>query len=78
MSCLLRNGVAAGLVTSAAWGATLGASVAMAYVRSSSGDVVTADYIRSGHYQVNVGGQVCDARVSLRPLYDPDGEKVHR
>ena len=75
---LVRDGVAAGLVTSAAWGATLGASVGMAYVRSSSGDVVTGDYIRSGHYQVNVGGQVCDARVSLRPLYDPDGEKVHR
>jgi 4-methylaminobutanoate oxidase (formaldehyde-forming) len=85
---LLRDGAAAGLVTSAAWGATLGASVGMAYVRhtgpSSSrtgavdGDVVTPDYVRSGHYQVNVGGQVCDARVSLRPLYDPDGEKVHR
>ncbi|HEX2321173.1 MAG TPA: FAD-dependent oxidoreductase [Streptosporangiaceae bacterium] len=88
---LLRDGAAAGLVTSAAWGATLGASVGMAYVRhtggsgeppsgtsATDGDVVTPDYVRSGHYQVNVGGRLCDARVSLRPLYDPDGEKVHR
>jgi heterotetrameric sarcosine oxidase gamma subunit len=88
---LLRDGAAAGLVTSAAWGATLGASVGMAYVRhtggsgappsgtsAADGDVVTPDYVRSGHYQVNVGGRLCDARVSLRPLYDPDGEKVHR
>ncbi|MGN6795306.1 MAG: glycine cleavage T C-terminal barrel domain-containing protein, partial [Streptosporangiaceae bacterium] len=86
---LLRDGAAAGLVTSAAWGATVGTSVGMAYVRrtggpggrsprTGDGDVVTPDYRRSGHYQVNVGGLVCDARVSLRPLYDPDGEKVHR
>ena len=78
---LLRDGAAAGLVTSAAWGATLGASVGLAYVRrtgAADGDVVTPDYVRSGRYQVNVGGQICDARVSLRPLYDPDGEKVHR
>jgi glycine cleavage system aminomethyltransferase T/glycine/D-amino acid oxidase-like deaminating enzyme len=88
---LVRDGAAAGLVTSAAWGATLGASVGMAYVRqtggpgasspgssAADGDVVTPDYVRSGHYQVNVGGRLCDAQVSLRPLYDPDGEKVHR
>ena len=75
---LLRDEVAAGLVTSAAWGATIGASVGMAYVRRADGDVVTPDYVRSGCYQVNVGGRVCAARVSLRPPYDPDGEKVHR
>ncbi|HEX5188288.1 MAG TPA: FAD-dependent oxidoreductase [Streptosporangiaceae bacterium] len=75
---LMRDGSAAGLVTSAAWGATLGASVGMAYIRATGGDVVTPDYVRSGRYQVNVGGQVCDARVSLRPPFDPDGEKVLR
>jgi heterotetrameric sarcosine oxidase gamma subunit len=75
---LLRDGVAAGLVTSAAWGATIGASVGLAYVRHPGGDVVTPDYLRSGRYQVNVGGTVCEARMSLRPPFDPDGEKVHR
>ena len=75
---LLRDGVAAGLVTSAAWGATIGASVGMAYVRRQDGDVVTPEYLRSGHYQVNIGGQVSGATVSLRPPFDPDGEKVRR
>jgi glycine cleavage system aminomethyltransferase T/glycine/D-amino acid oxidase-like deaminating enzyme len=75
---LLRDGVAAGLVTSAAWGATIGAPVAMAYVRDPAGDVVTPDYVRTGSYQVNIGGRVCPARVTLRPPFDPDGEKVHR
>jgi glycine cleavage system aminomethyltransferase T/glycine/D-amino acid oxidase-like deaminating enzyme len=75
---LLRDGVAAGLVTSAAWGATIGASVGMAYVRRPDGDVVTPGYLKSGRFQVNVGGQVCGATVSSRSPYDPDGEKVRR
>jgi 4-methylaminobutanoate oxidase (formaldehyde-forming) len=88
---LLRDGVAAGQVTSAAWGATLGASVGLAYVKGSgvkgsgvkgsgvkSGGAVTPDYLRAGSYEVNVGGRVCGAKVSLRPPFDPDGEKVHR
>ena len=75
---LLRDGAAAGLVTSAAWGATIGASVGMAYVRHAGGGAVTPDYARSGRYQVNVAGTVCEARVSLRPPFDPDGEKVRR
>ncbi len=75
---LLRDGIAAGLVTSAAWGATIGASVGMAYVRHRDGDVVTPEYLRSGHYQVNVGGQLTGAAVSLRPPFDPDGEKVRQ
>ena len=75
---LIRDGVAAGLVTSAAWGATLGASVGLAYVRRPDGQVVTPDYLGAGCWQVNVGGQLCDAQVSRRPPYDPEGEKVRR
>jgi glycine cleavage system aminomethyltransferase T len=75
---LLRDGVAAGLVTSAAWGATVEASVGLAYVRRPDGGVVTPDYIKAGAYQVNVGGRLCGASVSLRPPFDPDGERVRR
>ncbi len=75
---LLRDGAAAGLVTSAAWAAAIGASVGMAYARHPAGEVVTPAYLRSGRYQVNVAGMVCEATVSLRPPFDPDGEKVHR
>jgi len=75
---LLRDGAAVGLVTSAAWGATVGASVGLAYVRHGGGEAVTPDYVRAGSYEVNVGGRVCGARASLRPPFDADGEKVHR
>ncbi len=75
---LLRDGVAAGLLTSAAWGAAIGACVGLAYVRRPGGSVVTPDFIKAGSYQVNVGGQLCDAAVSLRPPFDAGGERVRR
>jgi glycine cleavage system aminomethyltransferase T/glycine/D-amino acid oxidase-like deaminating enzyme len=73
---VLRDGVPAGQVTSAAWGETVGGSVGLAYIRHPSGEAVTADFARNGSYQVNVGGQLCPAAVHLRPPYDPAGERV--
>jgi len=73
---VLRDGVAVGQVTSAAWGETLGASVGLAYIAAPEGQSATADYIRAGTYQINVGGDLVSARFSLKPLYDPTGEKI--
>ena len=72
---LLRDGEPAGQVTSAAWGETLGAAVGLAYLRHPAGDPVTAEFARTGRYQVNVGGQLAGASVGLRPPYDPAGQK---
>jgi hypothetical protein len=38
--------------------------------------VVTPDAARSGCYQVNIGGQLHEAAVHLRPPFDPAGERV--
>jgi 4-methylaminobutanoate oxidase (formaldehyde-forming) len=38
--------------------------------------VLTADLVRTREYQVNVGGRLYPAAVSLRPLFDPAGERV--
>ncbi len=73
---VLRDGVAVGQVTSGAWGETLGACVGLAYVRDPAGRAVTADYLRSGSYEVNVGGQLYPAAVYLRPPFDPAGDRV--
>jgi glycine cleavage system aminomethyltransferase T/glycine/D-amino acid oxidase-like deaminating enzyme len=73
---VLRDGVAVGQVTSGAWGETLGACVGLAYVRGPAGRAVTPDYLRSGTYQVNVGGQLYPATVHLRPPFDPAGDRV--
>src|SRR5262249_4729145 len=73
---VLRDGVAVGQVTSGAWGETLGACVALAYVRHPDGGVLTPDLVRAGEYQVNVGGRLYPAAVSLRPPFDPAGDRV--
>ena len=73
---LLRDGEPAGLLTSAAWGETLGAAVGLAYLRNPAGDPVTAEFARTGRYEVNVGGQLAGAAVGLRPPYDPAGKRI--
>ena len=73
---VLRDGVAVGQVTSAAWGEAVGATVALAYLRDPGADVTTPEFVHTGSYQVNVGGQIRAARVSLRPPFDPASERV--
>jgi 4-methylaminobutanoate oxidase (formaldehyde-forming) len=73
---ILRDGVVAGQVTSAAWGEATGSCVGLAYVRASDNAVIGADWVKAGTYEVNVGGQLHPVSVSLRPLYDPASEKV--
>lgn len=70
---VLRDGVPAGQVTSAAWGATVGACVGLAYLWDPSGGPVDAEWVRASTYEVDVGGDVHPISVSLRPLVDPDG-----
>jgi len=68
--------VAAGQVTSAAWGEALGRSVGLAYIWHPAGEALPAGFARSGSYQVNVGGELRPASVSLRPPFDPAGDRV--
>ncbi len=73
---VLRDGVPAGQVTSAAWGATVGACVGLANLVDPDQGVVDAAWVRSGTYQVNVGGSLHPITVSLRPIVDPDGLRI--
>jgi glycine cleavage system aminomethyltransferase T len=73
---VLRDGVAAGHVMSAAWGATVGAAVGLAYVWDPEGGVIGKDWLLAGSYEVDAGGSRTSASVSLRPLVDPDGLAV--
>ena len=70
---VLRDGVPAGQVTSAAWGATVGAGVGLAYLWDPAGGPVDADWVRAASYEVAVGADVHAISVSLRPLVDPEG-----
>ena len=72
---VLRDGVAVGQVTSGAWGETLGACVALAYIRHPTGDVLTPDHARAGHFEVNIGGHLHPATPHLRPPFDPQNDR---
>jgi glycine cleavage system aminomethyltransferase T/glycine/D-amino acid oxidase-like deaminating enzyme len=73
---ILRDAAPAGQLTSGAWGESVGACVGLAYVRHPGGEAVTADFIRAGSYEVNVSGKRVAATVSLRPPFDPAGDRV--
>jgi len=73
---VLRDGAPSGQVTSAAWSGTLGASVGLAYVWRPDRELLTADHLRSGTYEINVGGRLHRAGVGLRAFFDPSNERV--
>ena len=60
---IYRDGKPVGHIMSGGYGHTLGASV--------EGDIVTADYVMSGSYEIDVAGVRYPAKVSLKPMYDP-------
>ena len=73
---ILRDGTLNGYTTSAMYGHTLGAAVAMGYV--SHPDGATDDFVLSGRYEIEIGNRRHAARASLKPLYDPGNARVRR
>jgi glycine cleavage system aminomethyltransferase T/glycine/D-amino acid oxidase-like deaminating enzyme len=73
---VLRAGRPAGQVSSAAWGAGVGAGVGLAYLWDEAGAVVDAEWVARGTYQVDVGGRVCPATVTLTAPFDPTSARV--
>ena len=73
-STIYRNGVRVGYLASAGFGYTLNQWIGYGYVRS--GDVIDADYVLSGDYELEVATQRVPCKVSLQPLYDPKMERV--
>ena len=66
--------VRVGRTTSAMFGHTLGASVALGYVENEEG--VSPDFIEQGSFEIEIARERYPARASLRPLYDPEGRRV--
>lgn len=71
---ILRNGERVGETTSAAYGHTLGASVALGYLHCDDG--VTNDFVSSGEYVIEQANRSYTARASLKPLYDPTSARA--
>ena len=68
------DGVRVGRTTSGMYGHTLGGSVGLGYVEHSEG--VDHEFMASGNFELEVAGKRFAAAASLRPMYDPTGEKI--
>ena len=70
-----RGGKEVGYVRSASYGWTLGGAVGLAMV-SADGAPADQAWLDSGEWSVQIGDRVVGACVSLRPMYDPPGERI--
>jgi 4-methylaminobutanoate oxidase (formaldehyde-forming) len=71
---VFRDGEVAGYLSAGAYGYTLGASVGLGHVENEAG--VSVDYVNSGAYEIQIAGVRYPAKVSLRPMYDPENKRV--
>jgi len=71
---IFRDGRLVGHVTSAAYGHTLGRAIALGYVTNPDG--VTAEFVNSGSYEIEIGLERYAAKASLRPMYDPSSARM--
>ncbi|HRI15872.1 MAG TPA: FAD-dependent oxidoreductase [Verrucomicrobiota bacterium] len=71
---IVRNGTVLGYTTSGSYGHTVGAGVALGYVKNPEG--VTAEFVQQGRYAIRLNGTDVPARVSLKPWYDPERARI--
>lgn len=71
-----RNDELVGHITSGAYGHTLGACIGLGYVHTDHS--IKPDEVLHGDYEIEVAGVRIAADVSLKPMYDPDNEKIRR
>jgi 4-methylaminobutanoate oxidase (formaldehyde-forming) len=71
---IYRDGARVGFVTSAMYGHTLGASVALGYVAHDAG--ASDAFVTAGRYAIEVASGKVAARASLAPMYDPKPKRV--
>jgi glycine cleavage system aminomethyltransferase T/glycine/D-amino acid oxidase-like deaminating enzyme len=71
-----RDGVLVGKTSSGWYGHTLGRAVALGYVGTGEPGAATPAWILEGRYEVEIANERVAATPSLRPLYDPRGERI--
>jgi 4-methylaminobutanoate oxidase (formaldehyde-forming) len=71
---IYRDGELVGYLNSGGYGHTLGGAMGLGNVENKEG--VTADFVKSGSYEIEVVGVRYPAKASLRPMYDPKGKRI--
>jgi len=71
---IYRDGQPVGYTTSGFYGHSVGGAIAMGYVSNAAG--VSAEFIASGRYEINVSGRRYPAKAHVRAPYDPRRKKL--
>ena len=71
---IFRDGERVGYLKAGGYGHTLGGVVGLGPVANEAG--VSIDFVKSGNYEIEVSSKRYAAKASLRPMYDPKGERI--
>ncbi|MEJ2661173.1 MAG: FAD-dependent oxidoreductase [Desulfobacteraceae bacterium] len=69
-----RDGTPAGHVRSGSYGYTLGGAVGLFMIEADRS--VDQAYVDAGKWEIDIAGKMYPASVSLRPMYDPEMERI--
>ena len=65
-----------GSTTSSMWSYVEGRCLAMGYLRRPGKEGVVQDWLDSGRFEIDVGGELVGATPSIRSFYDPRNQRV--
>jgi len=65
-----------GRTTSGRYGHSVGAAVALAWIEHPDGHAIDKGFVEQDGFRVEVAGEPVNARLSLRPFYDPERKRV--
>ncbi len=71
---IMCDGKIVGDLTSGMYGHTIGTCLGMGYINREEG--VTADFLESANFEIEVAGERYPVRSSLKAFYDPKSERV--
>jgi 4-methylaminobutanoate oxidase (formaldehyde-forming) len=71
---LWRGGKRVGHLRAAAYGHTLGGAVGLAIIEDEAG--LPVDAVDGSGYEVDIAGARYPARVSVKPMYDPERRRI--
>jgi glycine cleavage system aminomethyltransferase T/glycine/D-amino acid oxidase-like deaminating enzyme len=69
-----RNGKMMGYVRAGSYGHTLGGSVGLFMIEA--GEPIDQKYIDAGDWDIEIAGNTYKAKVSLKPMFDPEMKKI--
>ena len=71
---IYRNGKRVGYSRAGSYGHTLGGAVGLAMIEA--GEVVNADYLGSGTWEVEIAEKKYPCVLSLKPMYDAEMKRI--